>query len=337
MKKIKVKFVDNCSDLRDKDNYLYPYLSEMYDVEISDEPDYLICSVFGHEHIKYDCVKIVFIGENLVPDFNYYDYSIGFDHIQFGDRHLRVPLYNFYDAYKGLLKQEAERDDFLKTVDKGKLLNRDFCSFVVSNGSGDQLRTEFFNRLSKYKKVASGGRYLNNIGGPVKDKLDFCSKYKFNIAFENSASPGYTTEKIMEPLSVNSVPIYWGNPMIGTDFNEKCMVRVKDRDDIDRVIEEIIYLDTHDDAYLEKCLAPRLTHPDPNYYDDQIRAFLKNIIEQPLDKAKRLIPYGWQHNYRGYENLLYRIYDKLDRPMAWARFVRTRLIKLGLIKQMRRV
>lgn len=80
-----------------------------------------------------------------------------------------------------------------------ELLNRKFCSFVVSNSQfSDPLRKRFFERLCKYKKVDSGGRYLNNIGGPVRDKLAFCRGYKFNIAFENSSVDGYTTEKIME-------------------------------------------------------------------------------------------------------------------------------------------
>ena len=35
-------------------------------------------------------------------------------------------------------------------------------------------------------------------------------KYKFNICFENSSTPGYVTEKIIQSMYVNSIPIYWG-------------------------------------------------------------------------------------------------------------------------------
>ena len=72
---------------------------------------------------------------------------------------------------------------------------------------------DFFVKLSKYKQVDSGGRTLNNIGGPVEDKMEFIKDYRFVISFENAEYPGYTTEKIIQPMFVDSIPIYWGNPL----------------------------------------------------------------------------------------------------------------------------
>ena len=132
----------------------------------------------------------------------------------------------------------------------------DHHSFVVSNDEGDPMRIEFFHRLSKYKPVASGGKLFNNVGGRVLDKNAFVAQYKFNIAFENSCVPGYTTEKILEPLAVHSVPIYYGNPAIAADFNPSCMVHVANRGDVERAGEEIIALDRDDAACLRKLSAP---------------------------------------------------------------------------------
>jgi len=336
-KKIKVKFLDWGPDLAGDLNPILPFLNEMYDVEFSDNPDYVFCSVVGYEHTKYDAIKIFYTGENLIPNFNFYDYAIGFDPLSFGDRYLRVPLYNFYSAYKNLLKWESEREERISKLDSSRLLNRKFCSYVVSNGDGDPIRTKFFEELSKYKRVDSGGRYMNNIGGPVPDKLAFCAEYKFNIAFENSASSGYTTEKIMEPLSVNSIPIYWGNPLVEDEFYGQCMVRVKDEADIKRAVEEIIYLDTHDDAYLEKCLSPRLVHPDSGYYDDALRAFLRNIIDKPIADARRLIPFACQRAYRLFHYFLYRIWWKIEKPWKYICLMRTKLVKMKFIRQKRRI
>ena len=64
-----------------------------------------------------------------------------------------------------------------------------------------------FEALSWYQQVSSGGRYKNNIGGPVDDKLKFQRKHKFVIAFENTATPGYTTEKIIGAFAAGAVPI----------------------------------------------------------------------------------------------------------------------------------
>ena len=92
---------------------------------------------------------------------------------------------------------------------------------------------------------------MNNIGGPVKDKMTFLREYKFNIAFENSVSPGYTTEKIIDVYAAQTLPIYYGNPTVETDFCLDSMVRVKDEADIECAIEEIIRLDNDDDAYMK--------------------------------------------------------------------------------------
>ncbi len=292
---IRIKITDCGSGLQTREHYIYKALSKYYDVELSDEPEYLFAHVFGHDSLNYDCIKIQFNEENLCPDFNNFDYAIGFDHLCFGDRYARIPLYAFYDIEKAMKPLSASPDT---------LLNREFCSFVVSNNScAHPMRERFFRELSKYKLVASGGRFLNNIGEPkgVADKLAFIGKYKFNIAFENSAHPGYTTEKIMEPLKVNSVPVYWGNPLVDLDFNPQCFVHLKNEADIQSRIDEIIRLDNDPDAYLKKCFAPR----EPEnvlisgvQYVREFEQFLCHIIDQPYEQARRICRFGWQYKAR---------------------------------------
>ena len=290
-RRIRIKLVGYADSICER-RWTLDFLSRDYEVEVCDNPDYLFWGGFGFDHYEYDCVKIAIIGENLVPNFNAFDYAVGFDHLDFGDRYLRVPLFALYEEYGKLGARNRPTDE--------ELLERGFCSFVVSNGTrGDPFRTEFFRRLSEYRPVASGGRYLNNVGGPVADKLAFCGRYKFNIAFENSSSPGYTTEKVMQPLTVNSVPIYWGNPRIDLDFRPECMVRVRDRDDIERAVEEIVYLDTHDDAYLAKCRAQCLVHDQMDWYDRKLMEFYHGIIDQPICRARRVNRYGYQNDLNG--------------------------------------
>lgn len=97
--------------------------------------------------------------------------------------------------------------------------------------------------MSKYKKVHSGGKLLNNFGDTVKDKLEFISDFKFTFAFENSSYPGYVTEKIYDSMFVNSIPIYWGSPLINIDFNTKSFVNHHDYNNDEEVIQRIIELD----------------------------------------------------------------------------------------------
>jgi hypothetical protein len=50
--------------------------------------------------------------------------------------------------------------------------------------------------------------------GPCDDKHEVLSRYKFTIAFENTAYPGHVTEKVIDAMVSASVPVYLGAPNI---------------------------------------------------------------------------------------------------------------------------
>lgn len=293
MKKVRVYFVDFWDGFDFYNNIFYILLSKKYHVIVDPiNPDYLFCSCFSYNVYKYEnSVKIYFTGENNVPDFNIYDYAIGFQYVNFEDRYLRFPLYLFY------IWENLENMN-LKHI-SGSLTGRKFCNFVYSNKqNADPIRDKFFFELSKYKKVDSGGRLYNNIGGPVKDKCAFLRDYKFTIAFENSSVNGYTTEKVVEPMLVNSIPIYWGNKLIGRDFNKSSILVVKDEKDFDRVIDEIKFLDQNDDAYLSKLKQNWFVREnEKEHWTDLLMSFLDNIFKQSFLEAKRCPKFGFVKNY----------------------------------------
>lgn len=49
--------------------------------------------------------------------------------------------------------------------------------------------------------------------------LHFVARYKFTLAFENAVCEDYITEKLWRPLTVGSVPIYWGSPSVQVSSN----------------------------------------------------------------------------------------------------------------------
>ena len=297
----KVKYVDFWKGFDPKNNFLQQILDvAVCDTELSEEPDYLFCSVFGHEDLdkKYDnCVKIFFTGENLCPDFNLYDYAIGFEYLDFGDRYLRYPLYYAYpkELWDAFMSKHVDS--------KEKLAKKSgFCSFVYSNGKGDSIRQEFFQKLSEYKKVDSGGRYLNNIGLPkgVKDKIEFESKHKFSIAFENSSHPGYSTEKLIQSFAAGTVPIYWGDSRIKEVFDSESFVFVNDCESLDAVIDKIKEIDQNDELYLKYLGTPALLDPkkfDREKQKKQLEEFLRSIFEQDKEKAFRKNMLIWGERY----------------------------------------
>jgi hypothetical protein len=297
---IKVNFCDFWPGF-EANNLFLKFLEQHFHVSVDDRPDYLFYSVYGSDHLRYDApVKILYTGENLVPDFNLCDYALGFHYMEFGDRYLRFPLYAYYQWYYDRLLSDNKSSRQLSPVDE-KLAKRKFCNFVYSNNvNSDPVRDSFFHELSKYRQVDSGGRHLNNIGGPVRDKLAFIKDYKFTIAFENSSVPGYTTEKLLEPVIARSLPVYYGNPLVYLDFEPGSFVRLENRNDIERVIDEIITLDKDDEKYLEM-LDRHKFRPEnrTEIWEEKLRLFLKNIFEQPVNEALRRPVHGYNNFYVG--------------------------------------
>ena len=82
------------------------------------------------------------------------------------------------------------------------------------------------------------------------DKCQFINQYKFTLAFENNCYPGYTTEKLVEPMRMNSLPIYWGNKQVDRDFNPKSFINLYDFKTEDDAIDWIIKVDQDDELYM---------------------------------------------------------------------------------------
>lgn len=189
-----IDFCDFWDGFDKENNYLINTLRKIYgneQVKISNRPQFLFFSCFGFKNLKYNCIKIFFSGENIIPDFNICDYAIGMHKIQFEDRYFRLPFFMWYSE---ACKKSIHRNEiYLANSTKRK-----FCCYVISNSKGAPQRGEMIDLISSYKLCDSGGKYKNNVGGPVKNKLEFISNYKFTLCFENSSSKGYTTEKIVE-------------------------------------------------------------------------------------------------------------------------------------------
>ena len=289
-KNIKIHFTDFWPNFQLESSIVHAILTKKYQLIIDGQsPDYLVFSCFGNEHLKYrNCIKIFYSGENISPDFNLCDYAIGYDRLQFGDRYFRLPV---WACYNKILYHKSLPDD-------ATLLNRKFCNFVYSNNwCADPFRVRFFKRLSEYKQVDSGGKIENNMGGCVADKLDFIAGYKFTLAFENSQVDGYTTEKLTDPMRVNSLPVYWGNPNVHLDFNQDSFIHVKDYSAMDEAIAEIMTLDNNDNAYLEKLRKPWFLNEDLKDGEEKIADFLDQVLIQNKKKAIRRTKYGFNSLY----------------------------------------
>ncbi len=295
---MKVKFVDFWDGTNFiKDVTLRILRAHFEEVEEGDDPDFVFYSVFGYEHLKYDCVRIFITGENLQPDFNICDYGIGFSYMIYEDRYQRVPLYLFYeeDMEKALQKHLLSEEQLQQKTK--------FCNFVYSNGKAAKERDRMFELLSSYKQVDSGGKYRNNVGGPVEDKYEFQKEYRFSIAFENSSTNGYTTEKLLQAFAAGTIPIYWGDPRVGEIFNEKAFINCHAYSSFDEIAERICEIDHDPELFRQYIKEPIFRSGTEEYQNlNAYEKFLIHIVSQAPEEAMRRNNGGTGRKYQ-YEQL----------------------------------
>lgn len=238
---------------------------------------------------KKDKILIFITSESVTPDFNLFDYGIGYDNLTFGDRycqfHYQAQLFN----YK--LDKQVSRS-VLET-------KNNFCEFLYSNPNSHKNRDLFFHQLSKYKKVDSLGNHLKNVTHDVskrhsnnffEESVKIKQPYKFSIAFENSCHIGYNTEKLISSMLANTIPIYWGDKEITRYYNTKSFINCHEYDSFDHVIEKIIELDNDDDKYFEMLSQNWKTPEQIELFENQKKdliIFLNNIFDQPIQNAHR--------------------------------------------------
>lgn len=284
-RKIRIKFIDwwKCDV---KELFLYKFLIKYFDIELSEDPEIVICSCFGNEFKKYSCIKIFYTGENITPDFNLYDYAIGFDYITFDDRYIRFPL-SLFDSF--FLYDYKTRD-----IDES-LFDRKVCSFVTSNKYyADPFREFVFDKLRSVIKIDSGGSLNNNLGYLINDKISFLNEYKFNLSMENSLSKGYITEKIIDAFKAKTIPIYWG--YLDECINKESVIDISNFSSLDELVKYINYINSDKKAYLDMIEKSPYICKNVELYLENLKRFFNNIflnMEKKLRfSGRRFIMYG---------------------------------------------
>lgn len=275
---IRIWFTDFWKNFDPSDNWFYHFLSTHFQVELDERsPEVLIYSKFGNRFRDYNCIRVFFTGENIRPNFWECDYALSFDYLDRNNQQ-RFPLYGIYTPPEpeALLSPKMPFEQMRQQ-------KKHFCCFVVSAAT-NQHRIDFFQQLSAKMFVHSGGKLLNNIGGPVADKLDFIKDFRYIIAFENSSYPGYTTEKIYQPMFTNTIPIYWGNELIGRDFNTRSFINVHDYPNNEAVIDHLMELERDENKYRALYEQPWFNNNRVNEFinRENIRRFFETVFTTPI-------------------------------------------------------
>lgn len=333
MKKIKINFV-GYEPYMAEHNFILEILKKYYEVEISEKPSILFYSLFNADFTKFNCVKVYVGGEPCIPDFNQCDYAISSTKIECGDRHCYYPFY-FMDGLKNGLSLEKSSKKFK------------FCNFIYSHSASRSglLRNDFCKSLMKYKMVDCLGKVMHNkddkrLGSRAnsnwrKLKQEVLQEYKFTIAFENAVISGYTTEKILDPLQVNSVPIYYGNPDIADLVNPEAFINANDYEGkFDELVEKVKEIDENDNLYQKMISCPKYNETLYEEYEHKLERFLINVVEngfvhdkdpyQFLDKVRisgypikkifvfKILPYAARYYYRAKKMVFRLLGDEKD-------------------------
>jgi GR25 family glycosyltransferase involved in LPS biosynthesis len=257
------------------------------------QPNVLVFGPFGTDW-KQDTWKNVkkvhFTGENTQPQLgDGVELNLGYAHADFvNESYIRFPLWMIEIDWFGA-DSELIQNPKLLPVDRctkvypGEIGEKTkFCAFVVTNPC-NPVRNNAFHWLSQYKKVDSAGRLFNNVGdeifaglgggGGELKKHDFLRKYKFCLAYENSSSPGYTTEKLLHAKAAGCIPIYWGDPKVERDFQTSGFIDARRMSSPDELIQAVRAIDENPSEYLTKLAVPALD----DYKRDLVRRTLREV------------------------------------------------------------
>jgi hypothetical protein len=221
------------------------------------EADVIISSVFGHT--QTDPKKtIMYIGENIRPNFMHYGHSLSFDYDDYGGRNFRLPLWWSRLAWDGFVqkprKPNAHNHGYEQLLDIKSLMQprkldmsiKDkFCAMIAGNPEG--LRVNLFNSISKYKSIDGYGLMFGN--SLRKSKFAVLPEYKFCLCPENSVYDGYVTEKLIDAYAGLTVPLYSGDLSVDRDFNTGAFWNYQDEKDMDKFVEIVSGLDRYEDQY----------------------------------------------------------------------------------------
>ncbi|AHA45186.1 putative fucosyltransferase [Hirudovirus strain Sangsue] len=162
-------------------------------------------------------------------------------------------------------RKSLNHTDYIKPKTK-------FCAYMYNMRYPH--RIWYFNLVSKYRQVDALGKCCNNVD--IKDSrshfteestyndiaIELYSEYKFVLALENIFWPGYSTEKLINPMIANSIPIYWGDSTIFKHINKKRTIYIPDFPNETDLLEHIKNIDTNDELYKSIINEPIYINPD---------------------------------------------------------------------------
>ena len=307
MKELRIHFCEMWSEFVPKHNffmYLFSWIGSTNNIPVildSKTPNLVVYGPLskGEEKAYPGVSKLWFTGENVSPP-NDPDIvlSVGFQY-NTSPNYIRLPLWmievNWFGADPAkIVNPRPVSLEAATRVDPEILNNKDkFCAFVATNPN-NQNRNISFQILDKWKGVDSAGRlFCNRKEGPIPAglgggggelaKVDFYKDYKFVITYENSAGPGYTTEKIFHAKVAGTVPIYWGDPFVDRDFDSAGFLNANQISRPEELVALVKKIDDDKELWRKMAAIPALSAAKKAQCEQTMETLGKRVFKLILD------------------------------------------------------
>ena len=201
------------------------------------------------EYFSEKAVNIIISGENYTST---YKYDISISTLKHFNSHFNIYLPFMYMSLKEHTLS-IEPTDYIKNKTK-------FCAYMYSYDN--QHRVHYFNLFNNYKPVNALGKSCNNTEITsfrnkydqnmtyLDEAVELYTDYKFVLAIENRMEDGYITEKIINPLISNCIPVYWGSDKIFDFINKDRFIYALDYDDTN-LMNKIKEIDENENMFNE--------------------------------------------------------------------------------------
>lgn len=269
-------------------NFFTRLLEPHFEIRWDDPAEFIIYGHIGHGHRLQNGVKIYWSQELYGPDWKECDYAI-IPHKVDDPRAYYLPIYAFDQHLEPMIRKTLPDPAAIRTA------KPHFCSLLCAYADRTtRRRQEFFHVLNRRRKVDSAGPVLNNTGFRVPKggdglnryghKIRWIQSYRFNIAFENRLCPGWTTEKLVDPLHVHTIPIHWGDPRVKEDFNPDSFICADDFPSLEALADYVLHVDDTPDLYARYVQAPPFRDNRPSLIYDLSRLvdFFGRIFSSPI-------------------------------------------------------
>jgi GR25 family glycosyltransferase involved in LPS biosynthesis len=223
-----------------------------------------------------DSLKVVISGEPHDLNYDLFDIIIGSQIKK--PNHIVIPI-----PYTILSLNEHKLLDVKYNV---AFSDKKMCAFMYSVDYPH--RVEIFNKFNSRIKIDAMGKSCNNTNNASSRNVyndnetyqdiavKIYSEYKFVLAIENKIKNGYNTEKLINPILANSIPIYYGSDDIFKIINRKRVICFNDFNNIDDLIDYIIQLSKNEEEY-NKILNEKIFIRDDINFDNYNDFIIKNI------------------------------------------------------------